>query len=132
MDDLYKEVILDHAQHPHNQGTLPDATHSFEDLNPLCGDRVRMDLKIENGVVTDVKFSGKGCAISQAAASMLTDELKGKSVDEIKQIDKRTVLDMVGIPLGPSRMKCALLPFKVMKASVYGIHEPPDDDDDDD
>jgi nitrogen fixation NifU-like protein len=132
MDDLYKEIILDHYQHPHHHGTLPDATHSFEDLNPLCGDRVRMDFKIEEGIVRDVKFSGKGCAISQAAASMLTDEIIGKSVDEIKQIDKQAVLDMVGIPLGPTRVKCALLPLKVMKASVYGIHEAIEDDDEDD
>lgn len=130
MDDLYKEVILDHNQHPHNHGSLPDATHSFEDLNPLCGDRVRMELKIENGIVSDVKFTGRGCAISQAAASMLTDEIKGKSVDEIKHIDKQTVLDMLGIPLGPTRVKCALLPLKVIKASVYGIQEAAEDDDD--
>lgn len=128
MDDLYKEVILDHYQHPHNHGSLPDATHSFEDLNPLCGDRVRMELKIEDGVVREVRFTGKGCAISQAAASMLTDEIKGKSVEDIKHIDKQTVLDMVGIPLGPTRVKCALLPYKVMKASVYGIQALQDED----
>lgn len=128
MDDLYKELILDHYQHPHNHGTLADATHTFQDLNPLCGDRVRMDMKIENGVVTDVKFTGKGCAISQASASMLTDEIKGKSLDEIRAIDKQTVLDMLGIPLGPSRVKCALLPFKVMKVSAYGINAVEEDD----
>jgi nitrogen fixation protein NifU and related proteins len=128
MDDLYKELILDHYKHPHNSGTLPDATHSFEDLNPLCGDRVRMEMKIENGMVADVKFSGKGCAISQASASMLTDEIKGKSLDEIKHIDKQTVLDMLGIPLGPSRIKCALLPLKVMKAGAYGINDWGDED----
>ena len=130
MDDLYKEVILDHYQHPHNHGTLPDATNSFEDSNPLCGDRIRMELKIQDGVVADVKFTGKGCAISQASASMLTDEIKGKTLDEIKNIDKQTVLDMLGIPLGPSRVKCALLPLKVMKASAYGINEPLDEEDD--
>ncbi|MCC7161073.1 MAG: SUF system NifU family Fe-S cluster assembly protein [Anaerolineae bacterium] len=129
MDDLYKEVILDHNQHPHNQGALPDATHSFEDVNPLCGDRVRMELRVENGIVADVRFTGKGCAISQATASMLTDEIKGKSLDEIKHINKQAVLDMLGIPLGLTRVKCALLPLKVIKASVYGIQEAEEDDD---
>jgi nitrogen fixation NifU-like protein len=123
MDDLYKELILDHYQHPHNKGTLTDATHSFEDSNPLCGDRVRIELKIEDGVVADVKFTGRGCAISQASASMLTDEIKGKSLDEVKRIDKQAVLEMLGIPLGPTRITCALLPLKVIKASAYGINE---------
>jgi nitrogen fixation NifU-like protein len=130
MDDLYKELILDHYQHPHNRGTLEDATHTFEDSNPLCGDRVRIDLKIEDGVVKDVKFTGRGCAISQASASMLTDEIKGKSLADVKKIDKQTILDMLGIPLGPTRIKCALLPLKVMKAGAYGINEWGDEDED--
>ncbi len=130
MDDLYKEQILDHYQHPHNHGTLPDATHSFEDLNPLCGDRVRVDMKIENNVVTAVKFTGKGCAISQATASMLTDEIQNKSLDEIRVLDKQAVLDLIGIPLGPSRIKCALLPLKVIKAGAYGINDWGDEDED--
>jgi nitrogen fixation NifU-like protein len=129
MDELYKEQILDHSKHPRNRGTLPDATNSFEDLNPLCGDKVRIDLKIENGVVTDVGFTGRGCAISQATASMLTEQIKGKSLEEIKHIDKQVVLDMLGIPLGPSRIKCALLPLKVMKASAYGVHEAEEEED---
>ncbi len=123
MDDLYKEIILDHYQHPHNRGTLPDADISFEDSNPLCGDRVRIDMKVVDNVVVDIKFTGKGCAISQAAASMLTDEIKGKSLDEIRHMDKQVILDMLGIPLGPTRIKCALLPLKVVKAGAYGIHE---------
>ena len=128
MDDLYREIIIDHAQHPHNHGSIPDADVSYEDSNPLCGDKIRMDLKIENGIVTDVKFSGKGCAISQASASMLTDEIKGKSLDEIRHIDKQTVLDMIGIPLGPTRVKCALLPLKVLKMGAYGIQESEEDE----
>lgn len=130
MDDLYREVIIDHAQHPHNHGSIPDADVSYEDSNPLCGDKIRMDMKIENGVVTDVKFSGKGCAISQASASMLTDEIKGKSLEEIRHIDKQAVLDMIGIPLGPTRVKCALLPLKVIKAGAYGIQDLDEEDED--
>lgn len=130
MDDLYKELIIDHYQHPHNHGTLPDATNTYEDSNPLCGDRIRMEMKIQDGIVTDIKFTGKGCAISQASASMLTDEVKGKSLQDLKNIDKQTVLDMLGIPLGPSRVKCALLPLKVMKASAYGMPEVLDEEED--
>ncbi len=128
MDDLYKEIILDHYQHPHNHGTIPDADISYEDSNPLCGDKIRMDLKVREGVVEDVKFSGKGCAISQASASMLTDEIKGKPLEEIRKIDKQVVLDMIGIPLGPTRIKCALLPLKVVKAGAYGIQDWGDED----
>lgn len=121
MDDLYKEIILDHYQHPHNRGTIPDPDVSYEDSNPLCGDKIRMDMKIKDGVVVEVKFSGKGCAISQATASMLTDEIIGKPLTEIQHIDKQAVLDMLGIPLGPTRIKCALLPLKVAKVGAYGI-----------
>lgn len=129
MDDLYREVILDHYQHPHNHGTLVDPDITFEDSNPLCGDKIRVDLKVKDNVVQEVRFSGKGCAISQASASMLTDELVGKSLDEIKKIDKDFVFEMLGIPLSPSRVKCALLSLKVVKAGAYGIHEWPDEED---
>ncbi len=129
MDDLYRELILDHYQHPHNHGEIPDADITYEDSNPLCGDRIRIDIKTKNNVVTDVKFNGKGCAVSQASASMLTDALIGKSLDEIKSMDKQYILDMLGIPLGPTRIKCALLPLKVIKAGVYGITTWPDEED---
>jgi nitrogen fixation NifU-like protein len=129
MDDLYRELILDHYQHPHNHGEIPDADITYEDSNPLCGDKIRIDIKTKNNIVTDVKFNGKGCAISQASASMLTDELIGKSVDEIRKMDKQFILDMLGIPLGPTRIKCALLPLKVIKAGVYGITTWPDEED---
>ncbi len=131
MDNLYRELILDHYQHPHNHGEIPDADVSYEDSNPLCGDRIRIDIKLQGNIVADVKFNGKGCAISQAAASMLTDELIGKSLDEIKKMDKQFVLDLLGIPLGPTRIKCALLPLKVIKAGVYGIHTWPDEEEED-
>ena len=129
MDDLYREVILDHYQHPHNHGTLPNPTVTYEDSNPLCGDKIRMDLLVQNGVVIDVRFSGRGCAISQASASMLTDEIKGKSLEEVKKIDKEKILEMIGIPLGPSRIKCALLSLKVLKAGAYGLTQWPDEED---
>ncbi len=121
MDDLYRELILEHHKHPHNAGTLNAPTVSKEDSNPLCGDRVRIDLAIESGIITDVRFTGRGCAISQAAASLLTDEIKGKSLDEVRAMTKDDVLDLIGIPLdhNPVRIKCALLPLKVVKAGVY-------------
>lgn len=129
MDDLYREVILDHYQHPHNHGTLTEPDITFEDSNPLCGDKIRVDLKVENKIVKEVRFSGKGCAISQASASMLTDELIGKSLDDIKKIDKDFIFEMLGIPLSPSRVKCALLSLKVVKAGAYGVNEWPDEED---
>ncbi len=128
MDDLYREIILDHYQNPHNAGELPDAQIHSEDSNPLCGDKIHMDIKIADNVVSDVRFRGKGCAISLASASMLTDEIIGKSLDEIKKIDKQFILDLLGIPLGPSRIKCALLSLKVLKGGAYGITEWPDEE----
>ena len=130
MDDLYREVILDHYQHPHNHGEIENADITYEDSNPLCGDKIRIDIKLKNNIVEDVKFNGKGCAVSQASASMLTDELIGKSLDEIKKLDKQFILDLLGIPLGPTRIKCALLPLKVIKAGAYGITTWPDEEDD--
>lgn len=131
MDDLYRELILDHYQHPHNHGTIENADISYEDTNPLCGDKIRIDMKVRDGIVEDVKFSGKGCAISQASASMLTDEIKGKSLEEVRNLDKQAIFDMVGIPLGPSRVKCALLPLKVVKSGAYGMTQWPDEEGED-
>lgn len=131
MDDLYRELILDHYQHPHNHGTIENADVSYEDTNPLCGDKIRIDMKVRDGIVEDVKFSGKGCAISQASASMLTDEIKGKSLEDVRNLDKQAIFDMVGIPLGPSRVKCALLPLKVVKSGAYGMTQWPDEEGED-
>ncbi len=121
MDDLYREVILEHYKHPHNAGMLEQPDISHEEHNPLCGDRVRIDLQVVDGVVTDVRFKGRGCAISQASASLLTDELKGKTLDQVRAISKDDVLDLIGIPLdkNPVRIKCALLPLKTLKTGVY-------------
>jgi nitrogen fixation protein NifU and related proteins len=121
MDDLYREVILEHSKHPHNAGTLEQPDISHEEHNPLCGDRVRIDLQVQDGVITDVRFKGRGCAISQASASLLTDELRGKTLDQARAIGKDDVLDLIGIPLdkNPVRIKCVLLPLKTLKVGVY-------------
>jgi nitrogen fixation NifU-like protein len=122
MEDLYRENILDHYQNPRHYGTLDDPDISYEDDNPLCGDVIRLDIKLdEQNRVSEVAFSGEGCAISQASASMLTEEILGKTLEEVKQISKDDVLDMLGIQLGPVRIKCALLSLKVLKAGAYGL-----------
>jgi len=122
MDDLYREVILDHYKNPRNQGTLDPHDFSYEDENPLCGDKLRIDVRLdENKRVKEVAFTGRGCAISQASASMLTETIMGKTLDEVKQIGKDDILEMLGIELGPVRLKCALLSLKVLKAGAYGI-----------
>jgi len=126
MEDLYRENILDHYQNPRHYGTLDDPDISYEDDNPLCGDVIRLDIKLDDhNRVTQVAFSGEGCAISQASASMLTEEIMGKTLDELKQISKEDVLDMLGIQLGPVRIKCALLSLKVLKAGAYGLTDWP-------
>jgi nitrogen fixation NifU-like protein len=127
MDDMYREVILDHYKSPRNRGQLEPADISYEDDNPLCGDRIRIDIRLdENKRVKEVAFSGQGCAISQASASMLTEEILGKSVDDLKQISKEDILELLGIELGPVRLKCALLSLKVLKAGVYGLDKTAD------
>lgn len=122
LDDLYRQDILDHSQNPRNFGTLDHPDISAEDSNPLCGDKIRMDLKVRDGTIEDVRFTGVGCSISRAAASMLTEEIKGKTLDEVKRIGREEVLEMLGIELGPVRLKCALLALKTLKVGVYGIH----------
>lgn len=124
MDDMYREVILDHYKNPRNHGVLDPADISYEDDNPLCGDRIRIDLRVDDDdVITEVGFSGRGCAISQASASMLTEHILGKSLDEVKQMQKDDLLDLLGIELTPVRLKCALLSLKVLKVGVYGIQD---------
>jgi nitrogen fixation NifU-like protein len=120
-DDVYRQNILDHYQNPRNFGTLEDPDVSVEDSNPLCGDVIRMDLKLKDGIVEDVRFTGVGCSISRASASMLTEEIKGKTLEEVKRIGREEVLELLGIELGPVRLKCALLALKTLKVGVYGI-----------
>jgi len=109
MDDLYRDYILEHYRRPHNFGILENPDARYEGANPLCGDRITMMLAIRDGIVADVAFSGRGCAISQASASLLTDEIKGKPVEEVAAMTPDDVLDLLGIEISPARLKCALL-----------------------
>lgn len=128
MDDLYRELIIDRYQNPLYRGELEPNDITFEDDNPLCGDHVRIDIRLDgNDRVSEAAFSGRGCAISQASADLLIEEIIGKPLDEVKKLTKEDVLDLLGIQLGPVRLKCALLPLKVLKAGAYGLGEASDD-----
>jgi nitrogen fixation protein NifU and related proteins len=117
MDDLYRENILEHYKHPHNFGELEHADLEAHDLNPLCGDELRVQLAVDDeGRIEQVAFSGHGCAISQAAASMTSDEVRGMKVDELLRLDRSFVLELLGINISATRMKCALLSLKVLRA----------------
>ncbi len=127
-DQFYREYILDHYKNPRNFGRLekPDITH--EEDNPLCGDVVGMDFKVTDGVIEDVRFHGRGCAISQASASLLTERLKGMALEDAKKIDKHDVLGELGIEISPARIKCALLSLKVLKVGAYGLADEDEDE----
>jgi nitrogen fixation NifU-like protein len=125
-DALYREAILDHYKHPRRKGHLAQADISYHDHNPFCGDEITIELKVEEGKVVDASFDGRGCAISQASASMLMEEIVGMSLDELKALDKEYMLDLLGIEIGPVRLKCALLALKALKAGAYGLEEWPE------
>ena len=125
--DLYREVILDHYRNPRNKGTLDPADYSYEDTNPLCGDEVRIDVRVADDRVAEVKFSGRGCAISQASASILTEMVEGRPLAEVKALTKDDVLEELGVPVSPARLKCALLGLKVLKAGLYGVPQADED-----
>lgn len=128
MDDLYREVIIDRYKNPQYRGALNPHDITFEDDNPLCGDHIRVDLRVdEHGTVTEAVFDGQGCAISQASADLLMESIQGKSLEEVKALSKEDLLEMLGIELGPVRLKCALLSLKVLKAGVYGLGEASDE-----
>ena len=122
MDNLYRDFILEHYRNPHNRGVLDPSDLSFADSNPTCGDEMSMTLRLDDGGerVVEVAFEGRGCAISQASASILTDELAGKSVQELRDLDPKEVLENLGVPIGPARLKCALLSYKVLQGAVIG------------
>jgi nitrogen fixation protein NifU and related proteins len=131
MDDLYREEILDHYEHPHHHGTLDSADISISDNNPSCGDRISIDVKLspDRKRIAEIAFSGDGCVISQAAISMLMDAVVGAPVDEVRRLDRHGVLNLLGVPLTPTRVKCAVLGLKVLQAGLYRYlaeHQPPD------
>ncbi|GAB4492307.1 MAG: SUF system NifU family Fe-S cluster assembly protein [Anaerolineales bacterium] len=122
MDDLYREVIIEHYKNPVYKGHLDPHDYAFEDSNPLCGDHIEITLRVDgNGKVAEAAFNGHGCAISQASADLLIESILGKPVEDIKSLNKEHILDLLGIELGPVRLKCALLSLKVLKGGLYGL-----------
>lgn len=118
-EDIYREIILDHYRNPRNKGRISDADASFHDSNPLCGDEIDIHLKVEDNIVKDIKFEGRGCAISQASASMLTEMVMNKPLTSVKELGKDDILENIGlVNLGPARIKCALLSLKVLKMGM--------------
>ena len=118
MDDLYRDYILEHYRRPHNFGVLDNATATQEGANPLCGDRITLQLRVIGDQIAGVGFTGRGCAISQASASLLTDEVKGKPIDEAAAMKANDVLDLLGIEISPARMKCALLSLETLQGAL--------------
>jgi nitrogen fixation NifU-like protein len=126
-EDIYREIILDHYRNPRNKGRISDADASFHDSNPLCGDEIDIHLKVEDDVVKDIKFEGRGCAISQASASMLTEMVMNKSLTSVKELGKDDILENIGLMnLGPARIKCALLSLKVLKMGMVEYYSSKD------
>jgi nitrogen fixation NifU-like protein len=118
MSDLYREQILDHYGHPRNEGTLEDPDISYERDNPICGDLVRLDIRLQNGKVSQARFTGQGCVISMASASMFTEKIQGKTIAELKEMDDEDIFKMLGVDLGPSRANCGLLPLRVLQEGL--------------
>jgi len=128
MDDLYRELIIDRYRNPQFKGSLDPHDISFEDDNPLCGDHIRIDLRLDgDNRVSEAAFDAKGCAISQASADLLVESVIGKTLDEVRSLTRDDLLELLGLELGPVRIKCALLSLKVLKAGAYGLGEANDD-----
>ena len=124
MDELYRELIIDRYQNPQFRGELDPHDYSYHDDNPVCGDHIRIDLRVnDQDVVTEAAFSGEGCSISQASADLLMEKVTGMPLAEVRKLAKQDILDLLGIELGPVRLKCALLSLKVLKGGVYGLDE---------
>lgn len=122
---IYREQIIDLYEHPLNRGTLDAPNFSYEEDNPLCGDVVRIDVRLNDQQrVADIAWDGEGCAISQAAASLLTEEIKGMTLEEVRHFPKERLLELIGVPLSMARIKCALLSLKVLKSGAYGLPDP--------
>jgi nitrogen fixation NifU-like protein len=128
MDDLYRDYILEHYRRPHNFGVIEDADASHEGANPLCGDRITLMVGVTDGVVDRVGFTGRGCAISQASMSLLTDEIKGKPLSEVADIRADDVLDLLGIEIRPARLKCAMLSHESLQHVLEDLGVAPSDD----
>jgi len=126
LDEIYDDHILDHFESPYHKGELAGATCQHSDRNPICGDQLTMSLKVHaDGTIEQAYFDGKGCAISQAAASILCQHVEGKTVDELRALQAKDMLKLLQVPLTPSRQKCGLLGFKVLKTMLYGFGQPP-------
>lgn len=130
VDPLLMDVLLDHYRHPRNQGDLADADIRHAEGNPSCGDQLEIAMRTKEGIIEEIRFRGKGCIISQAAASILTDLVKGEPLERVKDLTKEEMLENLLIPIGPMRLKCALLALKVLKAGVYGQADWPGEEDD--
>ncbi|HLY31593.1 MAG TPA: SUF system NifU family Fe-S cluster assembly protein [Ktedonobacterales bacterium] len=122
MDEIYREYILDHYREPRNHGHLDHPDIHAADTNPLCGDRVEIDLRVQDGRVTDVAFQGRGCAISQASASMLTERIEDATLDELRALTPQDIFEMLGVPIGPARQRCALLALRVLHEGIGGSY----------
>ncbi len=122
-DDIQAEIVLEHYREPHNYGSMENPSVSLTENNPVCGDTVNISLLIRDGVIEDIKFVGRGCSISQASASMLTDRVKGKTIEEARKIDEKSIIDMIGLNLGPAREKCALLSFNTLQKCISAYME---------
>jgi nitrogen fixation NifU-like protein len=116
--DLYREQILDHYGNPRNEGSLEDADLSHERDNPVCGDVVRLDIRFEDGVVREAAFRGQGCVISMASASMFTEAIVGKTMEELEAMEDEDIFEMLGVELGPSRANCGVLPLRVLQEAL--------------
>jgi len=118
MDPLYREIILEHWQNPQNAGVIPNADFDITETNPLCGDEIRLTGKIKDSKLIEIAFEGKGCAISQASASLLTEEIKGERLVSIKRKNEKDILELLGIALTPARIKCALLVLNTLQKGI--------------